>query len=106
MEVLKNTLDQLTEDLANDKKPICHRCKEEIIYSAFMLVTASIINLTKQPMVYAHPVKTFNFNQQLLMHDYCWIKTLREHGSVLYDIEKIGKELQEQKDKLEKGGGK
>ena len=106
MEVLKNTLDQLTEDLANDKKPICHRCKEEIIYASFMLVTASIINLTQKPMVYAHPVKTFNFNQQLLMHDYCWIKTLREHGATLYDIEKIGKELQEQKDKLEKGGGK
>ena len=87
---MKNSVDQLIND---KKNPICQRCKEEIKYPGYVIIGCDIItNSKKATQLYTCPEQAFNFNQKIIMHDYCWMRTLREHGTPLYDIDKLAEE--------------
>lgn len=74
---------------------ICHRCKQEISKDmAYVLVKGSIILRTpkKRPLVFTCIEQAFNYAQALFMHDVCWIETLREYGTELYDMNKVAEQ--------------
>ena len=71
---------------------ICQYCKEDTKkYPAHVIVQGTIIRNTKAPNVFLCPEQAFNFSQGIIVHDYCWIKMLREYGSPIYDLEKVRK---------------
>lgn len=74
---------------------ICHRCKQKIPDNmAYVIVKGDIILRTpkKRPMVFTCIEQAYNYAQNLVLHDVCWIETLREHGARLYDMNKVAEQ--------------
>ena len=89
MEIKKKLLGWFDRLLKKDKKLICQRCKEEIKEPSYVVVTGMVITNSGSPQVFTCPEQSFNFSQGIIMHDTCWVKTLREYGSDLYDLKKV-----------------
>lgn len=100
MEIKKVLLGWFDRLLKKDKKPIiCQRCKEPIKEPAYVVVTGMVITNSNSPQVFTCPEQSWNYAQGIILHTVCWIKTLREHKSDLYDLKKVYAEY----NKLKKG---
>lgn len=71
------------------EKLICQRCKKEITTPAYVLIEGKIITNSTNPKVFVCPEQAFNYAQKIIMHDTCWIQTLKELGSPIYDMGKV-----------------
>lgn len=71
---------------------VCARCKQKIMKEqAFVIVRGDIVmyDPNLRPAVFTCPEQAFNYAQRLVMHSLCWLDTLREYGTNLYDMEKV-----------------
>lgn len=70
----------------------CHKCGKDIPDTmAYVSVKGEIVLSApvKKPMVFTCKEQAFNYAQNLIMHDVCWIELLKEHGVELYDMTEV-----------------
>ena len=82
------------------KNLICQKCRKEIITPAFILVKGEIITNSNIPKIFTCAEQSWNFSQGIIMHDTCWMETLREHGTDLYDLEEVRKQINKKNKKI------
>lgn len=80
----------------------CQKCGKPIARDmAYVIVKGEIILRdpnSKRPMVFSCLEQAHNYAQQLLMHDVCWIETLKQHGAKLFDMGEVAEKYRKQKE--------
>lgn len=88
------------------EKLICARCKKEIPNDiAYVLIQGSIIlrgMFDRNPNIFTCKEQAANYSRKLVMHDQCWIDTLKDHGIKLYDMNKVAEEYMKRAEDLKK----
>ena len=82
-------METTTQKLIKAREIICQRCGKKITEPAFVLVRGEIINRMQGTMIYTCPEQMFNFDQKIILCAPCWIETLRDHQTEVYDLKKV-----------------
>jgi len=80
-------------------KLICQKCYKTITDVAFIVVCGQIVSPIKvdSGVLFSCPEHAKNYSKAIIMHSICWIQTLREHGTELYDMKKVKEKYNKEK---------
>jgi hypothetical protein len=85
--------------MIKDNRIYCDRCKKIIPQDmAYVIIRGNIILRTpkKNPMIFTCIEQAYNYAQELIVDDVCWIEMLKEHGIELYDMNKVAEKYKKE----------
>lgn len=78
---------------------VCHKCGKKIPPDmAYVAVRGDIIlpRPCKEPMIFSCVEQAFNYAQNLIVHDACWIEMLRACGVELYEMNQVAEKYKQE----------